>query len=119
MSDNTHQKIFVSDKRFVMFIIIIIMAYIEYVTVQSDHGKQLDEHRNPCSTAVNIWMIVANIFLRRIYAAHPMIAVVHNSWNPDTNLTTFYPDFVHASLVLLVHSRHSPNIFLNPQQFVL
>ena len=80
-----------------------IMTYIAYVTFQSYHVKKLDEHGNPCSVAGKIWMIVANLLISQIYAANPMVVVVHNSCNPDMNLTTFSPDFVHVPLVLLVH----------------
>ena len=80
------------------------MTYIVYVTVQSDCGRHLDEHGNPCSVAAKIWMIVANLLISQIYATHPMVVVIHNSSNPDMNLTTFSPDFVHVPLVLLVHS---------------
>ena len=87
------------------------MTYITYVTVQSDNGKKMDESGNPCYVMVKIWTIVANILIGRIYAARPMVVVIHNSWNPDMNLTTFSPDFFHVALVVLVHSWPPPKIF--------
>ena len=55
------------------------MTYIAYVTVQYDHVKQLDEHGNPCSVAAKSWMVLANILIIDIYAAHPMVIGIHNS----------------------------------------
>ena len=77
------------------------MTYIAYVIVKSDHRKQLDEYVNPCSVAANVWMIVDNIFIRHIYAAHSIVVVIHSWWNPDMNLTTFSPNFFHVPLVFL------------------
>ena len=54
------------------------MTYIAYVTVQYDHGKQLDEHGNQYSVAANIWMIIANVLLNHIYTSHTIVVVVHN-----------------------------------------
>ena len=79
------------------------MTYIAYVTVQYDHLKKLGEHGNPCSVASKIFMIVANLLIIQIYTAHTIVVVVHNSWNPYMNLTTFSPYFVRAPLVVLVH----------------
>ena len=88
-----------------------IITYIAYVTVQYDHGNQMDKHGNPSSVAVKICIKVANILIRKIYTTNPMAVVIHNSWNTDMNLTTFHPDFVHVDLVLLVHSWPPPKIF--------
>ena len=87
------------------------------MTVQSDHGKQLYEHGNPFSVTDNFWIILANIFTSQIYAAHPMVVVIHNSWNPDTNLATFSSYFVRVPIVLLVHSWSPPKTFFTPMIF--
>ena len=108
----TPSRTVVSDNNFVMFK--KIMTYIAYVTVQSDHGKKLDEHGSPCYVEANIWMIVANILISQIYNAHPMVVVIHNYWNPDMNFTTFSPDLVHVALVLSIHSWSPPKKFLYP-----
>ena len=80
------------------------MSYLSiYVTVQFDHGKQLGRHGIPCCVADKICIIVSNILIRLIYAAHPIIVIIQNAWNLDINLTTLSPDFVHVALVLLVH----------------
>ena len=86
MSDNLHKKILVSDNMFVVFGS-FIMTYITYVTVKYYDQKQLDEHGNPYSASVKIWIIISNLFMSHIYAAYPVVVVIHNLWNTDINLT--------------------------------
>ena len=53
--------------------------------------------------ADKICMIIDNILIFQIYVAHSMVVVVHNLWNPDMDLTTFSPYFLHVGIVILVH----------------
>ena len=53
-------------------------------------------------------MLVANILFSQIYAAHPMVVAIQNSWNPDLKLTLFLPKNVRIDIVLLVHSWPTP-----------
>ena len=87
------------------------MTHIAYVTVQSYHRNQLDEHVKPCYVEYNIRMIVDNILIRHIYAVHPMVLVIHNLWNTDMNLTTFSQYFSHVPLVVLVQSWSTQKVF--------
>ena len=87
------------------------MTYIAYVNVQSYHGKQLDEHGNLYYVSSKIWMIVANILISHIYAAHPMVVVIQNSWNPHMNLTLFSPESFHMDRAILVNSWYPPKTF--------
>ena len=79
-----------------------IMTDISYVTDQSDHGNKLGEYGNPWSLAENIWMIIDNILIRHIYAAHVIIVVIQLTCNIEMNLTLFSPDVGHMDIFLLV-----------------
>ena len=78
------------------------MTYISYLTVQSRHVKQLDEHGNLCYVAANISMIVANLLIVQTYAAHSIVVVIHNLWNLNMNLSLFSPDSFHLDLLLFI-----------------
>ena len=110
ISENIHQNIFVSYYRFAMFGS-WIMTSISYVTVQYYYGKKLDENGNPCYVASNIWIVVANIFIRQIYTSHPMGVVVHNPHNIDMILTLFSSEFSHVDLFILIHYWNPPKAF--------
>ena len=56
-------------------------------------------------------MVLANILISQIYAAHPMVVVIHNSLNPNMNLTLFYPDLFHVALDLFIYSWRLPRNF--------
>ena len=87
------------------------MTYIAYVNVQYYHGKQHDENGNLYYVPSKIWMIVANILISHIYAAHPMVVFIHNSWNPLMNFTLFPPESFYMDLALLVNSWYPPKTF--------